>query len=165
MFYSVCLLMYPIIRQMLTDAKAWNIFDPMLQDRQGHRLCGMDCVVRHEELKSTNRSQRILNCTVYVWHINRTLNLLSATTFSDKYICYRIHSFNLYSRNVLYQNRVPKLLLRFWLSVWLKQILWNILGPMLRDRQCRPLCGINCVVHHEELKSTNGGGQILHDAV
>ena len=51
---------------MLTDAKAWNIFDPMLQDRQGHRLCGMDCVVRHEELKSTNRSQRILNCTVYV---------------------------------------------------------------------------------------------------
>ena len=148
------MLMYSIIRQILTDAKAWNILNPMLQDRQCRRLCGMDCVVRNEELMSTNRGQRILNYTVYVWHIHRTLNLLSATTFSDKYmffpikyICYKIHSFNLYSRNVLYQNRVPNLLLRFWLRVWLKRILWNKLGPMFQDRQCRPLCGIDCLVH------------------
>ena len=111
-------------------------------------LCGSSWRTNEYKPRSTDTE---LHC---VCMTNRTLNLLSATTFSDKYmffpikyICYKIHSFNLYSRNVLYQNLVPNLLLRFWLRVWLKRILWNKLGPMLQDRQCRPLCGIDCLVH------------------
>ena len=48
---------------------------------------------------------------------------------------------------------------------WSKSYGTYLVQWMLQDRQCRPLCGIDCLVHHEELKSTNRGQRILHYAV